>query len=125
FGEPAGAAQGGIPSEGGRLYEVTGWVRMTGGAKDPRYARAMVEVQAWGEGEKSLNVTGPLHDRRAGDQLSTNYYISETEGQWYEIHYPFYAPAEARTVNIGLRLDFGPGVAWFDDIKIAPLELKP
>jgi polysaccharide biosynthesis protein PslG len=122
-GEAARAAQGGIPIEGGRFYEVKGWIRMTGGAKEMNYARAMVEVQAWGEGGKSLNVTGPLHDRRAGEQLSTNYYISETEGKWYEVHYPFYAPAEAKTVNIGLRLDFGPGEAWFDDISIVPLNL--
>jgi hypothetical protein len=117
------AAQGSIPIEGGKLYEVTGWVRITGGAKNPNSAHAMIEVQAWGEGDKNLNVVGPLHDTRAGDQLSTNYYVSETDGDWYQIHYPFLAPADAKTINLAVRLDFGPGEAWFDDVAVIPLGL--
>ena len=113
-----------FPIEGGKAYELTGWVRMTGGAANSFYAHAMVEIELLGDNNQSLNIRGPLQGR-AGE-LSTNYYVNETDNKWYQIHYAVFAPDTAKAARIILRLghrDTTEGQADFDNIRLEPLDL--
>jgi len=110
--------------ESGRAYELTGWVRMTGGAANPYTAHAMVEIELLGADKQPLGIRGPLTGRRG--ELSTNYYVNETENKWYQIHYNVFVPDNARAARIILRLghrDTKVGQADFDNIRLEPLDL--
>lgn len=111
--------------EPGKAYRLTGYVRMTGGDENPQYPHAMIHIDLLGEDGSRLGLLGPRQGETA-DSRSTNYYISETDGQWYQVHYPIYTPAECHGGRIVLRLGHDgadPGQAWFDNIQIEPLDL--
>lgn len=129
---PAVVSQGEIPVEPARGYEVRGWLYMTGGKQNEFYPHGMVEITFRDADGQPIDVHGPLSDNRAGKTISTQYFVSETFGEWYEVHYPFRAPDNAATAEILLALrppnfrkpyDPVPGEAWFDDIAVKPFQL--
>ncbi len=113
-----------FPIEGGKAYELTGQIRMTGGMANSFYAHAMIELHLLGDNDKPLGIIGPLQGKPGG--LSTNYYINDTDNQWYEVHYNVFAPPQAKAARIVLRLghrDTTEGEADFDNIQLRPLNL--
>lgn len=114
-----------FPLEGGRAYELTGFVRMKGGLENERYAHAMIRIELLGEGERPLGFIGPRMGE-AGDDRSTNYYVSDTDGKWYEVHYNIFAPGNVRSGRVLLAMghpDVPRGEADFDYIQVKPLDL--
>ncbi len=131
--KPAAAIQQGLPVEGGKGYEVRGFLRMKGGSANQFYPHGMIEITFTDKNGKLLNLRGPLSDNRAGDGISAQYFVSDTFGDWYEVHYPFKAPKNAVKANIILTLKppnfrkkYKPvtGRAWFDDITVKPFQLS-
>lgn len=111
--------------EAGKAYELTGYIRMAGGRADPRYAHAMIHLELLGEGNRTLGLLGPCKGELADDR-SANYYISDTGGQWYEVHYFVFPPPQARGGRIVLKMghpDAPNGQADFDDIRLTPVDL--
>lgn len=111
--------------EPGKCYEVRGWAKTSGGWEKAQTGHVMWEIEFFDESGKRLDMVGPLHDNRPGEQLSTNYYVNETFGQWQELHYPVIVPEEARTARLAARVGLHPGTALFDAVSFTPLDVRP
>lgn len=127
--------------EPGKAYELTGYVRMKGGLADPKYAHAMIHIELLGEDNKPTGLLGPREgelitpEKAAALKLppaeyearSTNYYIADTGGEWYQVHYNIFTPANVHGGKIVIRMghkDARQGEADFDNIQVKPLDLK-
>lgn len=111
--------------EPGRAYRLTGWVKMKGGIENPEYAHAMIHIELLKADGTSTGFVGPYIGER-GNKTSTNYYLSDTDGKWYQVHYPIYTTPETAGGRIILKLghaDAPKGEAGFDAIRIEPLDL--
>jgi len=107
-----------------KAYELTGYVRMQGGMKNARYAHAMIHIDLLDGRKRPLGLRGPLHGKKG--ELSTNYYISDTGGKWYQVHYNIYTTPATRFGRIIVRLghkDAPRGAADFDNIQVKSLDL--
>lgn len=134
-----------FPVEGGRCYELHGWLKIGGGWADARVGHAMWQIEFFDRTGRRLNVVGPLHDEREGNQNSSNYYINDTFGRWQEVHYPVIVPATARSACVAARVA-GPvsvhrrrrdraaaknppppprTIALFDNVSLVPLDVRP
>ena len=91
----------------------------------------MIHIELLGEGGtatggKSLSLIGPRQGQ-TDDDRSTNYYIADTGGQWYQAHYYIFTPDTVRGARIILRLghkDAPSGAADFDNIQVKPVDLN-
>lgn len=129
---PTTATQRGLRVEPDRGYEVRGHMKMSGGMANEFYPHGMIEVDFYDKHGRQIAVHAPLSDNRVGKGVSSHYFVSDTFGDWYEVHYPFRAPADAVTADVTFSLrppnyrePYKPvaGEAWFDDVTVKPFEL--
>jgi alpha-N-arabinofuranosidase len=91
-----------------RFYRLTGWVRTRG--LNPMGAPVFGTFQVQKPGGAGVIASGKNH---AGDN------------EWTEVAIPFQAPADGRTRIAIFFVGYGrgTGAAWFDDIRIEPMNL--
>ncbi|MBP1994510.1 carbohydrate binding domain-containing protein [Paenibacillus eucommiae] len=101
-----------IPVEVGATYEVTSWF-------------------------KSINVTGrpgyKVEFFKGMEKTAENWIMGYTyqsspdqnNGQWNELEYSIQAPPEATYMYVYLRLWYGSGTVYFDDVSVTKTKNKP
>jgi len=110
-----------VPCEEQRAYLLTGWMKVkesAGAAEQDGRRRGQVfhaQFDVW------------MHTWARRGPAIGNYFVADTsgypDGGWRRISAPIVTTPGTQRMTIRLSCWFGPGTAWFDDLKIEPLDI--